>query len=71
MTKYVVGGLVAGALFFSSIYGIFAAGVAAREARWNREVLCIGILHNENNTARIDARVVDLCAKAGITHETP
>jgi hypothetical protein len=45
---------------------LVSANSVAKESRWNREVLCIGILHNENNTARVDPRVLELCEGVGI-----
>lgn len=39
---------------------------AAVEARWNREVLCIGILGNSANNASSDPRVIELCSSVGV-----
>lgn len=60
--------------FFNVLVVAVAVGVllvtiqqARAESRWNREVLCIGILSNTENPAREVPRVQQLCADVGIT----
>jgi hypothetical protein len=53
------------------IAGAFASTLlltrsASQETEWNREVLCIGIITNEANTARNDPRLLELCDRVGI-----
>ena len=59
--RLIIAGVVAGALLISSFYGIVMGTVASREARWNREVLCIAVEKNAANTSRFDPRIVELC----------
>ena len=52
-----------------AVLSIFAAATArnaSTQTRGTREVLCIGIMYNETNTARFDERLGDLCAEVGV-----
>lgn len=42
-------------------------GLLVEEARKNRELLCLGIMLNEANTARDNVQVMALCHEVGVT----
>jgi hypothetical protein len=65
MYERIVFGLVGLLLVLTIASGALALR-SAQESRWNREVLCLGILGNLQNTAHADSRVVELCASVGV-----
>lgn len=63
--------LFAGALILAALFLLFAASffahVASEASKGTRQVLCIGIEHNTQNTARLDPTVVRLCNEVGVS----
>lgn len=70
MRRVDVDKLVQVAVAVALTFAIVATGIIARSSadatRETRQVLCIGIEHNTNNTAAIDPLVLDLCAQVGV-----
>lgn len=61
--RYLLAAVMVAMLCTSIIIG----GAVLREGTLGtRKVLCIGILHNETNTARTDPLVLRLCEEVGV-----
>jgi hypothetical protein len=59
--------LVVGALL--TIYIVLLVFIISRQTGQptaTREILCIGIIENADNAARLDPRVVELCGDVGV-----